>query len=119
MYFYMERKKRLSIWDVLAWVAIVSIVVWAILKISGIINSPLFIEYYPIFAASYAFGGKNFAFFNHRQNSKKAKIFWQMHKIQIISNEIKDLKKFKNETVSQINGLKLNCVKNHTQQNDK
>jgi hypothetical protein len=87
-------KKRMSIWDILAWIALISIIIWAILKITGILNSPLFIEYYPLFAASYAFG-------------------WQMHKLQIISGEMKDLKKFKNETINQINDFKVNCVRNH------
>ena len=83
-----------SIWDWLAWVALGSIVVWGILKVTGIINSPLLLEYYPIFAACYAFG-------------------WQMNKLETVSKDVKDLKKFRNETVRQINEIKLNCARNH------
>lgn len=86
--------KRLNIWDVLAWVALASIVIWAILKITGIINTPLLLEYYPIFAASYAFG-------------------WQMHKLSVIAEDAKDLKKFREATVSEINSIKTKCQINH------
>ena len=87
-------KRGVSVWDVLAWIALLSIGVWALLKIAGIINTPLFLEYYPILAASYVFG-------------------WQMHKLEIVSRDIKDLKKFRNKTICEINNLKLNCAKNH------
>ena len=86
--------KKRSIWDILAWVALVSIVVWTILKITGVINTPLLIQYYPILAASYAFG-------------------WQMNKLNSIGKEVEGLKKFREETVKEINGIKLNCARNH------
>ncbi|GEM_PF-4831078 len=83
-----------SVWDWLAWVALVSIVVWAILKVIGIINTPVLLEYYPIFAACYVFG-------------------WQMNKLDGVSRDVKDLKKFRGETIKKIHGIELNCVKNH------
>ncbi len=46
----------MSAWDWLAYFALGSIVVWGILKVTGIINTPLLIQYYPLFAASFAFG---------------------------------------------------------------
>ena len=85
---------KYNFWDVLAWIALASIVLWAILKIAGIINSPLLIEYYPIFAASYAFG-------------------WQMNKLSTISEDVKDLKKFKEATIHKINNIEMNCKLNH------
>ena len=87
-------KKSVSIWDVLAWVALGSIVVWVLLKIFGIINTPLFLEYYPILAASYVFG-------------------WQMHKLETVAREVDGLKQFRSETIHQIHDIKLNCAKNH------
>jgi len=85
----------MSIWDIIAWIALASIIIWAILKILGIINTPLLLEYYPVFAVSYIAG-------------------WQMHKLSIIAEEVKELKKFKEATIHQINEIKLNCAKNHS-----
>jgi len=87
-------KKRLNFWDILAWVALGSIVLWTILKITGIINTPLLIEYYPILAASYAFG-------------------WQMHKLSNVAEDVGELKNFRSETIKQIHSVKENCARNH------
>ena len=87
-------KRGISVWDVLAWVALASIVVWGILKVTGLINTPLLLEYYPLFAVSYVFG-------------------WQMNKLNDVSKEVEGLKNFRNETIKQINEIKLNCARNH------
>ncbi|MFH1607641.1 MAG: hypothetical protein ABIA78_00755 [archaeon] len=87
-------KKRLSIWDILAWVALVSIVVWGVLKVAGVINTPLLLEYYPLFAVSYVFG-------------------WQMNKLNDVAREVEGLKNFRNETIKHIHLIKENCARNH------
>lgn len=86
--------KKFSFWDILAWIALGSIVVWATLKVLGVINTPLLLEYYPVFAVSYVFG-------------------WQMHKLSAVARDVEGLKSFRNETIRQINEVKLNCAKNH------
>jgi len=84
----------MSIWDILAWIALISIIIWVTLKIFGIINTPLWLEYAPIYSASYVAG-------------------WTVYKLSMMSDNIKDLKRFRGETISQINDIKLNCIKNH------
>jgi hypothetical protein len=84
----------MSVLDWLAYFALGSIVVWGILKVTGIINTPLLIQYYPLFAASYVFG-------------------WQMNKLSFCVGEIGDLKKFQNETIRQIHEIKINCAGQH------
>ncbi|VVB83827.1 Uncharacterised protein [uncultured archaeon] len=88
-------KKRFSIWDILAWVILIGIALWVLLKVLGIINTPLLIEYAPIFGAVYLAG-------------------WAMHKLDTAVDEIKDLKHFAKETAEQINNIKVKCVKNHS-----
>ena len=87
-------KKRLSIWDILAWIVLFSILLWVVLKMFGIINTPVLLEYYPIFGAIYLAG-------------------WQMHKLETVSNDVKDLKKFRDITVQKINAIEMNCKLNH------
>jgi hypothetical protein len=87
-------KKRFSVWDILAWIALASIIIWGILKVTGIINTPLFIEYYPLFAVSYVFG-------------------WQMNKLNNVAKEVEGLKSFKNETIKQIHEIKENCARKY------
>ncbi|MFH0808668.1 MAG: hypothetical protein V1888_03595 [archaeon] len=86
-----------SVWDWLAWIAIISIAVWALLKGFGVFNTPVLLEVYPYLAVSYVFG-------------------WQANKLSSVCYEVKDLKKFRNDTIKQINEIKLNCVKNHGQE---
>jgi hypothetical protein len=86
-------KKRFSVWDILAWIALASIIIWGILKVTGIINTPLLIEYYPLFAVSYVFG-------------------WQMNKLNNVAKEVEGLKSFKNETIKQIHEIK-ECAKKY------
>ena len=87
-------KKRLNFWDILAWIAFAIIVIWLILKTFGVINTPLWLEYTPIYAAVYLAGRA-------------------IHKLDNVAEDVRDLRKFKNETIDQINDLKMNCVKNH------
>ena len=87
-------KKGLSFWDILAWIVLAGIAIWLILKMFGIINTPVILQYAPYFGAIYLAG-------------------WQMHKLETVAKEVEGLKKFRNETVSQINDFKLNCMKSH------
>lgn len=86
--------KRISIWDILAWLALAFIVVWLILKTLGIINTPLWLEYSPLYAAAYIAG-------------------WQIHKLESVSKRVEELSKFKDATINEINNIRLNCTKNH------
>ena len=87
-------KKKLNLLDILAWIALVSIVIWVLLKIIGVLNTLLYIEYYPVLDVSYVIG-------------------WQMHKLSSVADDVKGLKRFKNETVSEINDIKTNCKSNY------
>ncbi|MAH47545.1 hypothetical protein CMI37_17120 [Candidatus Pacearchaeota archaeon] len=87
-------KKSMSVWDILAWIVLFSILLWVILKMLEVINTPILLEYYPIFGAIYLAG-------------------WQMHKLESVANDVKNLKKFRRETINQVNDIKLNCARNH------
>lgn len=83
-----------SFWDWLAWVALGYILVWTILKMTGVINIPEWLLYSPAIAAIYFFAT-------------------QMTKLNQIAYEVEGLKKFRNETVKKIHEIELNCMKNH------
>lgn len=87
-------KRGLSFWDILAWVALGLILLWLILKTFGITNTPLWLEYSPIYAAVYIAG-------------------WQIHKLETVAKDVKDLKRFKEATISKINSIETNCKINH------
>ncbi|MBU3913866.1 MAG: hypothetical protein KKE50_07300 [Nanoarchaeota archaeon] len=87
-------KRGISIWDVLAWIVLALILLWLILKTLGVINTSLLLEYAPIYGAVYLAG-------------------WQMHKLESVAEDVRELKQFKYATISEINSLKTNCVKNH------
>jgi len=87
-------KRGISFWDVLAWIVLGLILLWLILKTLGVINSPLWIEYAPIYGAVYIAG-------------------WQIHKLAIVAREVEGLKKFKEATINEINNIKTNCKINH------
>ena len=79
--------KKINIWDILAWVALASIVIWGVLKVAGVINTPLLLEYYPLFAVSYVFG-------------------WQINKLNSVAEDVRGLKNFKDETIKEVHLLK-------------
>jgi len=87
-------KRKINIWDLIAWLVLIGIVVWLILKTFGIINTPLWLEYAPIYGAVYLAG-------------------WAMSKLDSVSHDVKELKRFKELTINEINCLKTNCIKNH------
>ena len=85
---------KYNIWDILAWVALAGIVLWLILKVTGVINTPLLLEYAPLFGVAYGLG-------------------WNVHKLNNISSQVNKFDKFKDETIKKINNLKLNCATKH------
>jgi len=87
-------KKKRSFWDVLAWVALGFILVWIILKMLGLISTPLWLEYSPLLAAVYIAG-------------------WQMHKLETVAKDVDNLKKFKFATIEKIHNIENNCIRNH------
>jgi hypothetical protein len=91
----MKSKNKLSIWDIIAWIVLGLILIWLILKVFGVINTPVLIEYAPYFGAVYLIG-------------------WQIHKLESVASDVKDLKRLKNATIKEITNLKINCVKKHT-----
>ena len=88
-------KRRLSIWDALAWIVLFLILLWLILKVSGVINTSELILYSPLFGAVYLAG-------------------WAMHKLDTAIDDVKDLKNFAKSTINEINNIKLNCSRNHS-----
>jgi hypothetical protein len=87
-------KKELNVWDIIAWIVLLLILVWLFLKVFGVINTPIFIEYAPYFGAVYLAG-------------------WQIHKLAIVASDVKELKKFKEATIEEVHKIKTNCIKNH------
>ncbi|MBU4086151.1 MAG: hypothetical protein KKB21_01090 [Nanoarchaeota archaeon] len=87
-------KRGISIWDVLAWIVLALILLWLILKTLGVINTSLLLEYAPIYGAVYLAG-------------------WQIHKLEIVASDVRELKRFKELTIKEINSIKVNCAKNH------
>lgn len=86
-------KRGRSIWDIIAWIALGVIVVWVVLKITGMINTPLWLEYIPIYSAVYIAG-------------------WQINKLANVAEDVGGLKNFKKETIEQIHLIKENCARN-------
>lgn len=81
--------KKFSFWDALAWVILVGILIWLVLKVTGVISTPLLVEYAPYFGAVYLAG-------------------WQINKLAVVAEDVKELKKFKEATIKEINNLKTN-----------
>ena len=90
--------RRFNIWDFLAWVSLVYIFVWLILKVTGVINSPLWLTYSPVFGAVYLAG-------------------WYAQKIDAMSGKVdliaEEFTKFRKATVEEIHDIRLNCVGKH------
>jgi len=86
--------KKLSFWDVLAWIVLALILLWLIFKTFGIINTPSWIEYAPLYGAVYLAG-------------------WQIHKLATVASDVGELKKFKEATIKELNEIKTNCIKKH------
>jgi len=64
-------KRGINFWDVLAWIVLVLILLWLVLKSFGIINTSVLLEYAPYFGVVYLAG-------------------WQIHKLETVANDVKD-----------------------------
>ena len=89
-----SEKRGLNFWDILAYIILGLILLWLILKVLGIIKTPDILEYAPYFGIVYIAG-------------------WAMHKLYITADEVRDLKKFRDITIKEINNIKANCIRNH------
>ncbi len=87
-------KKRISIWDIIAWIVLAGILLWVILKTFGIINTPIWLEYAPLYGAVYLAG-------------------WQIHKLESVASDVRELKRFKEFTIHEVNNIKAKCMMNH------
>lgn len=89
------KKRGFGFWDVIAWIILAAIAVWLILKATGIINTPVLLEYAPIFGVVYLAG-------------------WAMHKLETAVKEIEYIRGFNQATVKEITQIKEKCIKNHS-----
>ena len=49
-------KRRISVWEIVFYLSLLSILIWLILKLTGVINTPPILEYgYPVFSGLLAF----------------------------------------------------------------
>jgi len=67
-------KRGMSFWDILAWIVLGLILLWLILKMLGIINTPTLIEYAPYIGTIYLAG-------------------WAMSKFDTVMNDINGIKR--------------------------
>ena len=51
----MIMKKR-EIWDILVYVALAVLIIWVVLKLSGVINTPVLVEIIPYISGGYILG---------------------------------------------------------------
>jgi hypothetical protein len=86
--------KKISIWDIIAWIVLAGILVWLLLKSFGIINTSIWLEYAPLYGAVYIAG-------------------WQIHKLKTVAEEVHELKRFKEATINEIHSIKHNCLRTH------
>ena len=83
-----------NFWDILAWICLFGIVLWLILKVTGIINTSLLLEYAPLFGVAYILG-------------------LNIRKLNGVAKKVDKFEHFQQATIKEINDLKLNCVRNH------
>ena len=87
-------KREWNIWDLIAWIILAGILIWLILKTFGVINTPAWLEYAPLYGVVYIAG-------------------WQIHKLAGVSEDVKELKRFKEATIKEIHQIKNECIKNY------
>jgi len=91
--------KHYKIWDILAYAVLAGILLWLILKATGVINTPVLIEYSPFFGAVYLAG-------------------WAMNKldrttkdVDVMKQDLKALEKNVNSIEIDFNIIRKNCPK--------
>ena len=70
----MKRFSNIAFTDLLAWLTLLFIFLWLVLKISGIINTLEWLQYSPLFGAVYLAG-------------------WAMHKLERTTRDVNDISK--------------------------
>mgnify|MGYP003967836455 CR=1 FL=1 len=88
------KKSKYNFWDILAWICVIGIFIWLILKVLGIINTPVLLEFAPYFGATYLAG-------------------WFIHELKDNSKRLINFERFQKETIKEMHNLKLNYTKNH------
>jgi hypothetical protein len=69
----MLHKRGRSFWDYTAWVILFLIALWIVLKLIGVINTPIWLEYSPLFGLIYLAG-------------------WGMSKLDNVTTNVKEIK---------------------------
>lgn len=89
-------KKGHSVWDVAAWVVLFLLAFWLFLKVTGRINTPLWLQYSPLFGVVYLAG-------------------WAMHKLDRATRDISDVKKEVSNVKSNLNSVEsdVKLIKNN------
>ena len=85
-----------QIWDYLAWIVLFLILVWLILKIVGVIHTPLWLEYSPLLGAVYIAG-------------------WAMNKLDRATEDIKELRNDSKRIDSDVGIIKNSCPRQNKQ----
>lgn len=86
----MNKRGTISIWDILAWIVLAGILIWVILKVLGIINTPLLLEYSPLFGVVYLAG-------------------WAMHKLDQTTDDVRDIKRELRFMEKDMGAIKSKC----------
>lgn len=95
--------KKMSFWDILAWIVLGLITLWLILKVMGVINTPLWLEYAPLFGAVYLAGRAMNILHRTAQDLRETK-----HEVRFLEKELKqDMKKLETELRQDIQKLDL------------
>jgi len=84
------KERRSKFWDYLAWICLAYITVWLVLKMFGIINTPDWLAYSPLFAAVYFTGSA-------------------MKKLAHVADDVKELKDQMRKVNLKIDILDRNC----------
>lgn len=93
-----------SVWDIIAWLALIGIGIWVLLKVLGVIKTPLFIEYAPIGGAIYIAGWAM-----HKLDRATYDIKEVTHKLDLATDDIKDAKNDLKAVESDMVKIRMNC----------
>ena len=85
---------KLTLLDWVTFGVLFGIFVWLVLKTFGVINTPLWLQYAPMYGAAFAAGS-----------------FY--YKMLFVANKVDKLEGFRNETIREMHEIKLNCARNH------
>jgi hypothetical protein len=97
-------KKGASVWDIIAWLALIGIGVWVLLKVFGVIKTPLFIEYALIGGAVYIAGWAM-----HKLDRATDDIKEVTHKLDMATDDIKDVKNNLKTIEFDMVKIRMNC----------